>query len=584
MLLDAAGGVPEIRQSRCRLLNYILLHFNPVLKNQGKQMNAFTRAWHALERHYQDTRHVLLRDRFACEPDRFERMHERLDGMLFDYSKNRLGEDTLQLLCNLADAADLEGKMRALRTGAKVNNSEGRAALHTALRLPDGAGAVYADGRDVLPEIRRELNRALKFAHSLDDGSYQGTTGKRITDFVHIGIGGSDLGPAMCVQALEPFRRHIAVHFAANADPACLDAVLCRLNPETTVFCVASKSFKTPETLLNAQAVKAWYRGAGFSESETACHFCAVSADTAAAAAFGIAAERVFAMYDWVGGRYSVWSSVGLPVMVAVGGARFRELLAGAHAMDSHFFHTPPRRNIPVLMALIAVWYNNFQHADGQTAVPYSHNLRLLPAWLNQLDMESLGKSRASDGSPAVCKTGGIVFGGEGVNCQHAYFQLLHQGTRLIPCDFIVPMTAQGVEEGSSRFTVANAFAQAEALMKGKTLDEARAELADLPEAERERLAPHKEFPGNRPSNSILLDRLTPYNLGMLMAAYEHKTFVQGAIWNVNPFDQWGGEYGKQLAKTIIGELEGGTSVHDASTEGLMAFYRECRLKGGGAA
>lgn len=386
------------------------------------------------------------------------------------------------------------------------------------------------------------------------------------------------------MQALEPFRRHIAVHFAANADPACLDAVLCRLNPETTVFCVASKSFKTPETLLNAQAVKAWYRGAGFSESETACHFCAVSADTAAAAAFGIAAERVFAMYDWVGGRYSVWSPVGLPVMVAVGGARFRELLAGAHAMDSHFFHTPPRRNIPVLMALIAVWYNNFQHADGQTAVPYSHNLRLLPAWLNQLDMESLGKSRASDGSPAACKTGGIVFGGEGVNCQHAYFQLLHQGTRLIPCDFIVPVTAQGVEDGRSRFTVANAFAQAEALMKGKTLDEARAELADLPEAERERLAPHKEFPGNRPSNSILLDRLTPYNLGMLMAAYEHKTFVQGAIWNVNPFDQWGVEYGKQLAKTIIGELEGGTSVHDASTEGLMAFYRECRLKGGGAA
>ncbi|MBW3934225.1 glucose-6-phosphate isomerase [Neisseria meningitidis] len=547
-------------------------------------MNAFTRAWYALERHNQDTRHVLLRDRFACEPDRFERMHERLDGMLFDYSKNRLGEDTLQLLCNLADAADLEGKMRALRTGAKVNGSEGRAALHTALRLPDGAGAVYADGRDVLPEIRRELNRALKFAHSLDDGSYQGTTGKRITDFVHIGIGGSDLGPAMCVQALEPFRRHIAVHFAANADPACLDAVLCRLNPETTVFCVASKSFKTPETLLNAQAVKAWYRGAGFSESETACHFCAVSADTAAAAAFGIAAERVFAMYDWVGGRYSVWSPVGLPVMVAVGGARFRELLAGAHAMDRHFFHTPPRRNIPVLMALIAVWYNNFQHADGQTAVPYSHNLRLLPVWLNQLDMESLGKSRASDGSPAVCKTGGIVFGGEGVNCQHAYFQLLHQGTRLIPCDFIVPMTAQGVEDGRSRFTVANAFAQAEALMKGKTLDEARAELADLPEAERERLAPHKEFPGNRPSNSILLDRLTPYNLGMLMAAYEHKTFVQGAIWNVNPFDQWGVEYGKQLAKTIIGELEGGTSVHDASTEGLMAFYRECRLKGVGAA
>lgn len=546
-------------------------------------MDAFARAWRVLEQHHQDTRHILLRDRFACEPDRFDRMHERLGGMLFDYSKNRLGEDTLQLLCNLAEAAGLGRKIYDLRTGAKVNGSENRAALHTALRLPDDVEMVCADGKNVLPEIRRELNRALDFARSLDDGSYQGITGKRITDFVHIGIGGSYLGPAMCVQALYPFRRHIGVHFAANADPACLDAVLCRLNPETTVFCVASKSFKTPETLLNAQAVKAWYGGAGFSEQEAAHHFCAVSADTAAAAAFGIAPERVFAMYDWVGGRYSVWSPVGLPVMVAVGGACFRELSAGAHVMDRHFFSTPPRHNIPVLMALIAVWYNNFQNADGQTAVPYSHNLRLLPAWLNQLDMESLGKSRTSDGSPAACKTGGIVFGGEGVDCQHAYFQLLHQGTRLIPCDFIVPMTAQGREDERGRFVVANAFAQAEALMKGKTSDEARAELAGLPETERERLAPHKEFPGNRPSNSILIDRLSPYNLGMLMAAYEHKTFVQGVIWNINPFDQWGVEYGKQLAKTIGGELQHGASAHDSSTEGLMAFYRECRLKGGAA-
>ena len=547
-------------------------------------MDAFTQAWRELEQHCQDTRHILLRDRFACEPDRFDRMHERLDGMLFDYSKNRLGEDTLQLLCNLADAAGLGRRMHDLRTGAKVNGSEGRAALHTALRLPDGGDAVYAEGRDVLPEIRRELDRALDFARGLDDGSYKGATGRRITDFVHIGIGGSDLGPAMCVQALEPFRRQISVHFVSNADPACLDEALCRLNPETTVFCVASKSFKTPETLLNAQAVKAWYRDAGFSESETGCHFCAVSADTAAAAAFGIAPERVFAMYEWVGGRYSVWSPVGLPVMVAVGGACFRELLAGAHAMDRHFFSTPTRHNIPVLMALIAVWYNNFQHADGQTAVPYSHNLRLLPAWLSQLDMESLGKSRTSDGSLVACKTGGIVFGGEGVDCQHAYFQLLHQGTRLIPCDFIVPMNVRGREDERSRFVVANAFAQAEALMKGKTLDEARAELAGLPETGRERLAPHKEFPGNRPSNSILIDRLSPYNLGMLMAAYEHKTFVQGVIWNINPFDQWGVEYGKQLAKTIGGELQHGVSAHDSSTEGLMAFYRECRLKNDGAA
>ena len=509
-------------------------------------MTAFTEAWQALEQHRLDTQHIHLRDRFAAEPDRFGNMHETLDGLLFDYSKNRLGEDTLQLLCHLAEASPLAGQMHAMQNGEKINLSEHRAVLHTALRLPPDAAPVYVDGENILPKIHR----------------------------VHIGIGGSDLGPRMCVEALKAYRQNIRVHFVSNSDDADISRTLAHLKPETTVFSIASKSFRTPETLLNAYAARAWYRDAGLPESGIYRHFCAISSDVAAARNFGIAPDNVFAMFDWVGGRYSVWSTIGLPVMVAVGTDRFRELLAGAHAMDTHFFQTPYRRNIPVLMALISIWYNNFQHADGQTAVPYSHNLRHLPSWLNQLDMESLGKNRTADGRPVPHTTGGIVFGEEGVNCQHAYFQLLHQGTRLIPCDFIVPMTtAYGINR-QHRFTVANAFAQAEALMKGKTLEEVRAELADLPEAERERLAPQKEFPGNRPSNSLLLSATDPRRLGMLMAAYEHRTFVQGAVWGINSFDQWGVEYGKELAKTIEPELDRGNPQHDSSTNGLIAFYR----------
>lgn len=540
-------------------------------------MTAFAEVWRALEKHHQNTQHLHLRERFAADAGRFRNMHEILGGLLFDYSKNRISEETLQLLCRLAEAADLGGKMCAMQSGGKINASEHRAVLHTALRLPRGADAVYVDGENVLPPLHGELDRALAFVQSVADGILTGASGQAFTDWVHIGIGGSDLGARMCVQALRPYRGRIGVHFVANSDAADLAEILCRLNPHTTMFSVASKSFKTPETLMNAQAAKQWCMRGGLGEADTARHFCAVSADTDAAVRFGMAEERVFAVSDWVGGRYSVWSPVGLPVMAAVGEARFREFLAGAHAMDVHFFNTPLRRNIPVLMALLNIWYLNFQHADGQTVVPYSHDLRLLPSWLNQLDMESLGKRQTSDGKPVEYQTGGIVFGEEGVNCQHAYFQLLHQGTRLIPCDFIVPLVSHEDNGRRQRFTVANAFAQSEALMKGKTPQEVRAELADLPEEERCRLAPQKTFSGNAPSNSILLDKLTPFNLGMLMAAYEHRTFVQGAVWNINPFDQWGVEYGKQLAQTIESELAGGICTrHDGSTEGLMAFYRHC--------
>ena len=537
--------------------------------------------WQALQQHRQTLDHLHLRDVFAAEPDRFARMHETLHGLLFDYSKNRISEETLQLLCRLAEAAGLPAQTAAMKNGGKINGSEGRPVLHTALRRPREAAPVFVDGENVSVQIHAELDRALAFAQAVSEGRHTGVNGHEITDWVHIGIGGSDLGPRLCAEALRPFCGRLRVHFVSNSDPADIAQTLHGLNPETTLFSIASKSFGTPETLLNAEAARNWYRAAGLPESGIGRHFCAVSSNTEAAEAFGIAPEHVFAMSEGVGGRYSVWSTIGLPLMAAVGEAHFRDFLAGAHAMDEHFFRTPLRHNIPVLMALLHVWYNNFHDADGHTAVPYHHNLRLFPSWLNQLDMESLGKSRRPDGTPAAHPTGGIVFGEEGVNCQHAYFQLLHQGTRLIPADFIVPMQSPCGSNRAHRFTVANAFAQAEALMKGKTEAEAEAELAHLPEAERRLLAPQKAFPGNRPSNSLLLECVNPFNLGLLLAAYEHRTFAAGVIWGINPFDQWGVEYGKVLAKAIEPELANTAAPqHDSSTNGLIAFYRSCQNNG----
>ncbi len=542
-------------------------------------MNNITQsaAWQNLQAHQINTANMRMRELFEADPQRFGNMHETLHGLLFDYSKNRISEETLQLLCELAETAGLEQQAEAMRRGGKINISEKRAVLHTALRLPADAAPVLVDGENVIPAVHRELDRALAFAESLINGVHTGATGKRITDFVHIGIGGSDLGPQLAVQALQPFHKNVRVHFVSNSDDANIAQVLAPLNAETTVFCVASKSFGTPETLLNAHAARAWFRDSGLCEADIARHFAAISSNVEAARNFGIAPDNVFAMFDWVGGRYSVWSAIGLPVMVAVGGTHFRKFLSGAHAMDEHFFTAPLRHNIPALMALIGIWYSNFCGAHGQTVIPYSHNLRRLPSYLQQLDMESNGKCRTLNGKAAEYHTGGIVFGEEGVNCQHAFFQLLHQGTRLIPADFIVPMHTPYKIGRQHRFTVANAFAQTEALMRGKTLEEARAELAHLPEAECEALAPHKEFPGNRPSNSILIEEINPFTLGMLIAMYEHKVFAQGVIWGINSFDQWGVEYGKVLAKNIEPELTHEQELnHDASTNGLIAFYRKC--------
>lgn len=533
--------------------------------------------WQALQSHQQQTADVHMRDQFAQDPQRFERMHETLHGLLFDYSKNRINEETLLLLCQLAEAAGVAKQAEAMRRGDKINISEGRAVLHTALRLPADAAPVMVDGENVVPKIHHELDRALAFAESLISGSHTGATGKRITDFVHIGIGGSDLGPQIAVQALKACRKNVRVHFVSNADDANIATVLADLDAETTVFCIASKSFGTPETLLNAHAARAWFRDQGRQEADIARHFVAISSEVNAARNFGIAADNVFAMFDWVGGRYSVWSAIGLPLMVAIGESQFRKFLAGGHAMDEHFFSAPHRRNIPVLLALIGIWYNNFYAAPSYAVVPYSHNMRRLPAYLQQLDMESNGKGCGLHGEKIDTDTGPIVFGEEGVNCQHAFFQLLHQGTRLIPSDFIVVMRTPYRVGRQHRFVVANAFAQTEAFMRGKTLDEARAELSALPEAAREALAPQKTFPGNQPSNTLALDELTPFNLGMLIALYEHKIFVQGVIWGINPFDQWGVEYGKVLAKTIEPELNRSEiSAHDSSTCGLIAYYRRC--------
>ena len=533
--------------------------------------------WQTLQTRQQQTAAIHMRAQFEQDPQRFERMHETLHGLLFDYSKNRLDEETLQLLCQLAETAGVAAQAQAMRNGEKINISENRAVLHTALRLPADAAPVRVDGENVLPKIHHELKRALAFAESLINGSHTGATGKRITDFVHIGIGGSDLGPQIAVQALKACRKNVRVHFVSNADDANIATVLADLDAETTVFCIASKSFGTPETLLNAHAARAWFRDQGRQEADIARHFVAISSEVNAARNFGIAADNVFAMFDWVGGRYSVWSAIGLPLMVAIGESQFRKFLAGGHAMDEHFFSAPHRRNIPVLLALIGIWYNNFYAAPSYAVVPYSHNMRRLPAYLQQLDMESNGKGCGLHGEKIDTDTGPIVFGEEGVNCQHAFFQLLHQGTRLIPSDFIVVMRTPYRVGRQHRFVVANAFAQTEAFMRGKTLDEARAELSALPEAAREALAPQKTFPGNQPSNTLALDELTPFNLGMLIALYEHKIFVQGVIWGINPFDQWGVEYGKVLAKTIEPELNRSEiSAHDSSTCGLIAYYRRC--------
>lgn len=538
-----------------------------------------TPIWQRLVAHQNSLAHTHMREQFAHEPNRFAQMHSTLTGLLFDYSKNRITHETLDLLCELAEVAQVKEKAAAMQRGDIINTSEQRAVLHTALRLPPNSNtAIYVQGENIVPAAQAALEKALAFTNRLLDGSYRGATGQAITDLVHIGIGGSDLGPQMAAVALQPYHQHIRVHFVANADDAVIADVLSQVCAETTLFSIASKSFGTPETLLNAQAARSWFLQQGMSETDIRQHFVAISTNHTAVAEFGIDEAHTFPMFDWVGGRYSVWSTIGFPLMVAIGSERFREFLAGAHAADQHFFHTEYRHNIPVLMGLLGIWYSNFHHAESHAVIPYSNRLRRLPAHLQQLDMESNGKHTTLQGEETPYATGPIIWGEEGVNCQHAFFQLIHQGTRLIPVDFIVPMTTPHKIGTQHQFVVANAFAQAEALMRGKTFDEAHAELPHLPEPQRTELAQQNIFHGNRPSNTFLLDELNPHTLGMLMALYEHKVFVQGAIWDINSFDQWGVEYGKRLARIILPELNSNSTLtHDASTNGLIHYFRQCQ-------
>lgn len=529
--------------------------------------------WAKLHQHQRTTRHIHMRDLFAAEENRFQLMHTQLNGMLLDYSKNRITEETLDLLIELANTARLHEQTEQMFQAALINSSEHRAVLHTAMRLPEKS-ALDAHNQ-MAGEALDERDRALAFAESLYRGQYLGVDGQPISDIVHIGIGGSDLGPRMVYQALTPYcNPHIAVHFVANVDAADLAETLAKLSAKRTLFIVASKSFTTPETLINARNAKQWLIEQ-LSEQAVAQHFVAISSNIQAALDFGIAQAHIFAMCDWVGGRYSVTSTIGLPVMCAIGSEHFRAFLAGAHQMDNHFRHAPYRQNMPVLMALIGIWYNTFYRAHSHAIIPYHHGLRRLPAHIQQLDMESNGKHTSRDGDYLDFDTGPIIWGEEGVNCQHAFFQLLHQGTRLIPADFIVVAHNAHADKTSQAVLVANALAQTRALMQGKKHAEVYRELSHLDAIERDCLLPQKCFPGNQPSNTIFIDALNPYNMGMLLALYEHKVFVQGAIWGINSFDQWGVEYGKILAKQIEPILNNSAiAPFDSSTNGLIDFFR----------
>ena len=539
----------------------------PEASNKKRTMS-LTRspAWRALVAHRRTWHDRHLRDLFAADPQRFERFSLKACDLLLDYSKNRIVPETLELLLALLRERDVPARVRDLLAGKRVNVTEKRAAWHTALRA----------GHAAPREVRKALAAMRALATALRAGEVRGVTGQVITDVVSLGIGGSALGPALAAEACAPDAATPRVHFvAAPGEP--LTRLLARLNAETTLFIVQSKSFTTQETMLNAQAARAWLE-AGFDASDYGLHVAAVTANAEAAHAFGVPPERIFPMWDWVGGRYSLWSAVGLPAMIAMGCDAYDEMLAGAADMDAHFSDAPPDRNMPMLLALLSVWNSNFFGAATHAVIPYAPGLAPLPAYLQQLDMESLGKSVSRRGKPLRWDTGTILWGGIGTEGQHAYFQLLHQGTRPVPVDFIACCAPRTGDDATHAVMLSNCFAQSALLMRGVTAAETEQELlargADAREAAR--LAPHQALPGNRPSNTLLLPSLTPRSLGTLLALYEHRTFVQSAVWDINAFDQWGVEHGKRLANTLLPEFAAATpaTAHDASTNGLVNYSR----------
>jgi glucose-6-phosphate isomerase len=539
-------------------------------------------AWKALERHHKEITGIHMRDLFSQDSRRFEKFSVRWNDILLDYSKNRMTAETMSLLLDLIREADVKGWIEKMFRGEKINVTEGRAVLHIALRNRSNS-PIIVDGEDVMPAVNGVLDRMRSFTESVQTGAWKGYTGKAVTDVVNIGIGGSDLGPVMVTEALKPYGHHrLNVHFVSNIDGTHLVETLKHLNPETTLFIISSKTFTTQETITNAESAKRWFLDRAKDGAAVAKHFVAVSTNEKAVSAFGIDTRNMFEFWDWVGGRYSLWSAIGLSIALFVGMENFEELLAGAHEMDQHFRAAPPESNIPMILALLGVWYNNFFGAESHAIIPYDQYMHRFPAYFQQGDMESNGKRVMRDGRTVDYSTGPVIWGEPGTNGQHAFFQLLHQGTKLIPADFLAPMQTHNLIGDHHAILLSNFFAQTEALMRGKTEDEARKELeaAGMKGENLERLLPHKVFPGNRPTNSIVFKKVTPRTLGSLIAMYEHKIFVQGLIWNVNSFDQWGVELGKQLAKTILPELQAKESVtgHDSSTNALIAFYKEHRV------
>ena len=538
-------------------------------------------AWQALQRHFHEVSSVHMRDLFTSDPARFEKFSLQFDGILVDYSKNRITEETMKLLVDLAREMEVGQWTERMFRGEKINFTEQRAVLHTALRHR-GSEPVMVDGRDVMPDVRAVLEKMRLFSESVRSGQWRGHTGKRITDVVNIGIGGSDLGPFMVTEALKVYGKPgLNVHFVSNVDASHVTEVLLPLDPETTLAIVSSKTFTTQETLTNAMTVRKWLVNHMGDETAVASHFVAVSTNEKAVRAFGIDPQNMFEFWDWVGGRYSLWSAIGLSIVLFIGMDKFETLLEGAYAMDRHFRETPPERNMPVVMALLGVWYSSFFHADTHAILPYDQYLHRFTAYMQQADMESNGKRIDRDGKVVDYSTGSIIWGESGTNGQHAFYQLIHQGTRMISIDFIAPIESHNPLGEHHPILLANFFAQSEALMVGRTEAEARAEMEAQGMAEEDiaRLLPHKIFPGNEPSTSIMFRKLTPYTLGALIALYEHKIFVQGIIWRINSYDQWGVELGKTLAKVILPELkdEEPVTTHDSSTNGLINYFKKNR-------
>jgi glucose-6-phosphate isomerase len=539
-----------------------------------------TRAFELLSKHKTEISQTTIKELFANDSERFNKFSTRFEDILLDYSKNIITEKTMATLVALANECELDDAIERMFTGDVINQTENRAVLHTALRNRSNS-PIAVDGKDIMPDINAVLEKMKVFSDKVIDGEWKGYSGKSITDVVNIGIGGSDLGPVMVTEALKPYKNHLNIHFVSNVDGTHIAEVLKKINPETTLFLIASKTFTTQETMSNAHSARNWFLVNGGSDENVAKHFVALSTNEKLVTGFGIDPANMFGFWDWVGGRYSLWSAIGLSISLSVGYENFIELLEGANAMDKHFRTADFNENIPVILALLGIWYNNFFGADTQVILPYDQYMHRFAAYFQQGDMESNGKQVGRDGQDINYQSGPIIWGEPGTNGQHAFYQLIHQGTKLIPADFLAPAISHNPIGQHHQMLLSNFFAQTEALMNGKSREVVEEELvkAGKSEAEIDELAPFKVFKGNRPTNSIMFKLLTPRTLGSLVAMYEHKIFVQGILWNVYSFDQWGVELGKQLANQILPELSGNESIdsHDSSTNGLINAYKNWR-------